>query len=856
MRNDAQITGEGRSPFGRLLREFRVAANLSQESLAERAGVSSDGISVLERGARRTPHADTIALLASALELSAADRTRLQAAAAGAPVPRSRSLQSTDGGSVGRHNLPLPLTRLYGREAELQTVISAIAEQRLIALTGIGGVGKTRLALETGRAVLERFRDGVWLVELAPLSDPGLVTQRVAATLGQRARYEESGWSTASWIARLAEKQLLLILDNCEHVIDAAAAVASQLLERCPNVQVLVTTREALRIGGESVIRIDPLALPAALPGRPVTLEDLRASPAIQLFLDRARHVAPALKLPDDIAVWRMLGSVCAGLDGIPLALELAAARMNAMSLDVLARALSRRFALLTTGARTAMPRHQSLSALIDWSYELLSPAERRAFRRLSVFSGGWTLEAAQAVCADAETTADHVLTDLASLVDKSLIIADASATTLRYTMLETTHAYAFDRLTAEDERDATASWHAKYFSDLLIRHNAIWGMLPMPEWVAPLKPELDNLRAALQWSLVDGHDVILGAAIAVGQHSVLELLSLEIEGYRWCERALAALAPNPPANLEGPLQLALAKFYCREAYLERAIEAGLRAAALYRTMSAPPILHYRQNLSVRGCLVSALAFVGCAFARLRRYEEADRAASEAVALARQEPHLGILAFALIVQALAVDIASARALIDEALVLARTLPSGNYVEGLVFLHSSMVEFEAGNVAGSRQSACDAADYFRGTGIHEMFISVALAMEATCSCLSGDLDGAVTGAGEALSRGGGGVFFLMDSVQVIAHVLTRRGRPREAARLIGASEAAYAERKSQREGCVQVLYDRTITLLRESTAGPDLEAWRAEGRRLGYDANVEAALDFAYRSRPSASESYG
>src|SRR5450755_4371643 len=218
-----------------------------------------------------------------------------------------------------------------------------------------------------------------------------------------------------------------------------------------------------------------------------------------------------------------------------------------------------------------------------------------------------------------------------------------------------------------------------------------------MPEWVAPLKPELDNLRAALQWSLVDGHDVILGAAIAVGQHSVLELLSLEREGYHWCERALTAFGPNPPANLEAPLRLALVKFYCRESHYERATETGLRAAALFRTVPALPTVHYRANLSARGCLTSALGLIGFALARLRRYSEADRIASEAIDLAREESNTGSLAYALIVKALAVDIVSGRELISEALLLAQSLPSGNYIEGVVYLHASMAEFEAGNV---------------------------------------------------------------------------------------------------------------------------------------------------------------
>jgi predicted ATPase/DNA-binding XRE family transcriptional regulator len=850
MRDEGEPAGEGRSPFGQLLREFRIAARLSQEALAERAGLSTGGISVLERGARLAPHRDTVSLLAQALELPAADRARLQAAAARPSVPRRREIRAADDGQIGVHNLPLSLSSFYGREEETAALSVSVSERRLVTLVGIGGVGKTRLALETVHALIERYSDGVWYVELAPLSDPGLVAPRIASTLGMAVRYSGTEPSSA-WIAQLVNKHLLIVLDNCEHVLDAAAAATELILERCPGVHVLATSREALRIRGEYVVRVDPLSVPAASAGRPPELSDLRASPAIRLFLDRARHVALPPKLGDDAAAWQTLADICARLDGLPFAIELAAARMNALTPALLLRALDRRFHLLTTGARTALPRHRTLQALIDWSYGLLSEHERRVFRRLAVFSGGWTLEAAQTVCAD-EVGANELLAVLSSLVDKSLlVVADQGPDSLRYGMLETTRAYALDRLTAEGDHDSTARRHAQYFSDLLCRNNATWGTVPMQAWLVPLEFELDNLRAALRWSLVERHDVGLGAAIAVAQETVLELLSLAAEGCRWCEHALAALAPNALLVLEAPLQLALARFYARECYFERAIGAGMRSAALYRTR--PDSLTLR-NLSARACLASALSFTGWALTALRRYDEADRVASEAVALAREEPDVTILGWALIVKSLSRnDIAAHRALLDEVLALSHSLPSGYSTEGLALIGLSLVEFDAGDLDRARRLAVEAADHFRRSGLHENLAIWALTIAATCAYFTGDLDGAVARARDGLSLFRGvGLLSPMNSVQVIASVLATRGQRRDAARLIGGCEAALAERQCPRPNYAGVLYDRAITLLREGSSAGEVDAWLVEGRAWGYEETIAAALDFERRSQTSVS----
>jgi predicted ATPase/transcriptional regulator with XRE-family HTH domain len=853
MRSDAEPAGETRSPFGELLREFRLAANLSQETLAERAGVSVSGISALERGTRRAPHRDTVALLTSALELPAQDRSRLQAAAAHTSVPRQRGIRAAGDGGLADHHLPLPLTSFHGRARELCEIAEAIAEHRLVTLIGAGGIGKTRLGLEAARGISERFSDGVRYVELAPVSDSAFVVQRIASTLGIAFRDGPSEPNNA-WIVQLVEKQLLIVLDNCEHVLDAAATVTQQILERCPDVRVLATSREALRIGGEYVVRVDPLAVPATSADRPSTLAEVRASPAATLFLDRARLVAPSLMLGDDAVACQTLADICARLDGMPLAIELAAARMNALTLATLLRSLDGRFHVLTTGARTALPRHQTLRALIDWSHDLLGESERRVFRRLGIFAGGWTLEAAQTICTDDAVSPGELLVILSSLVDKSLALANLTPNGIRYSMLETTRAYALERLSDQGEREPAARGHAEYFRDFLCRNNTRWGVLPIAEWLAPLECELDNLRAALGWCVAEGHELVLGTTIAMAQQPALEALSLAHEGISWSKRALAALSVNPPAVLEATLQSLLARSYAAEGYHEQTVGPAMRSAALYRTLSEPLMLGV---LSPRACLALSLAFAGFALAALRRPGEAADAATEAVVLARMEPHVSILAWALIAKSFSAgDIAARRALLDEALGLSRSFPSGYTFEGLALIGLAIAEFDAGEIDLARLYSADAAEHYRRTGFYENNACWAICNASMCACLAGDGDCAIAYAREGLADfRGGRLFFLIDLVQVIANVLTLRGRPRDAARLTGACEKVYADR-GNRLSCAQAVYDRTIALLREGSSSLDVDGWLTEGQGWSLEEAIDAALEFEQRSQRSASTSYG
>ncbi|GAC1494610.1 MAG: hypothetical protein NVS1B2_11580 [Vulcanimicrobiaceae bacterium] len=822
-----------RAPFGTLLRRFRLDSGLSQESLAERAMMSVDGIGALERGIRRVPQRQTLALLIAALNLSDADRDRLEAAASASQVSRRRRESSE--ASEDRHNLPLALTSFLGREGEIALLQDRLREHRLVTLAGVGGVGKTRLALEIAHRVRDDFPDGVWLVELAPLVEPALLDARFAAIVGAPSDFEAA--NDDAWIGQFARKRLLVVFDNCEHVLATVARLTQRLLQRCPHVHVLATSREPLRVAGESVHRLDALELPVARHGELPSLDDLRSSPAIQMFFDRARDAAPGFRVASgDAAMWRAMQTVCARLDGIPLAIELAAARMSAMSLEMLAQGLDRRFDLLTAGARTALPRHQTLRATLDWSYDMLADGERRVLRRLAAFAGGWNAEAAEAMCACDAIAAADVLPTLVSLVDKSLVVADTSAPVTRYDMLETTRAYARERLAETEESAVIARRHAEYYLRLFASASAAWLTPGRSVSLAPLEVELDNVRAAWRWALVEARDVTLAARIAKAQHAVLEVLSLFGEGVACCERTLAALGPAGDPRLEAPLQLVLGKFYARGGYAARGLVAAMRATELYRTFVVTP--------RDRATLAVALGLMGRNLAFLGRNAEADRAASEAVAIAREAGEPSSIAWTLYVKSLtadALDIRTRRALLVEALVSSRVLPTDVMLTGLLQLGLGHAEFDAGDYARARAHAADAFDHYRKTRRNEDLAIWSLSLAAVAALAAGDLDAAVVHAREALAHAGGRLD-IKCAVGVVAYASAYRGHAHVAARLIGASDALFSENVTVNIPWTYTLGERTLARVRETIGEEALRASVAEGATWSYETVVAAAID--------------
>jgi non-specific serine/threonine protein kinase len=481
----------GGPAFGTILRRLRLEAGLSQEALAERARMSVDAISALERGTRRSPQRATLALLVEGLQLDAATRVQFEAAAA---RPGSVRREATDNAATAtatpvkrNHNLPFALTSFVGREAERAALGERLTTDRLLTIVGTGGVGKTRLALEVAHAVLDRFADGVWLVELAGIRDAALVVPAICAALGIR---EEPGSPLIeTLLGALKPSEHLIVIDNCEHLIATVAPLVSTLLASSARLRVVCTSREPLRVIGERLHRVAPL---------PVEPSGGEEGAAVRLFVDRARAVDGDF-VADDASL-EAVRTIARRLDGLPLAIELAAARVGVFSVGSIVKRLETRLGALASAPHAAIPHQITIRALIDWSYDQLEPLEQVLFRRLAVFSGGWTLEAAETIVADEGLDRIDVFESLSLLADKSLIVAEPGHE--RFRLLETMREYGLEKLDAAGERARYVAQHAAYYLDFAARSaRTLRGPL-QPQTYAALTADVGNVRAALDASV------------------------------------------------------------------------------------------------------------------------------------------------------------------------------------------------------------------------------------------------------------------------------------------------------------------------------------------------------------------
>ncbi|HME22190.1 MAG TPA: winged helix-turn-helix domain-containing protein [Acetobacteraceae bacterium] len=455
-----------------------------------------------------------------------------------------RLLISSDAGtdSAGHSsatNLPEPASELIGRDQALADVLGQVAAHRIVTLTGLGGIGKTRIAVEAARQLLPKFSDGAWLAELAPLARDDLVLDTVATALG--IEFAGAAPSLGRLVKALGSKQVLLVLDNCEHVIDRAAETAEAVVRANPNGRVLATSREPLRAEGEWTYPVPPLEVPAA---DTPNLPDWRHRGAVGLFFARALAVDPSFAA--NASRIALVGAVCRRLDGIPLAIELAASRAATLGLTELAGRLDDRFNLLTGGRRTAMPRQQTLRATLDWSYTLLSESERTILQRAAIFVAGFTLDAAIAVAGHTGMAPSDVINGIAALSAKALIASDDTETVPRWRMLETTRAYALEKLTESGDFELVAGRHAEYYRDLFARAEAEANTRPGAEWLPTYRRELDNLRAALDWAFSTTGDVSIGIALMAASLPLWFQLSLLVE----CRRRIGAAIASPPSRL------------------------------------------------------------------------------------------------------------------------------------------------------------------------------------------------------------------------------------------------------------------------------------------------------------------
>ncbi len=575
------------------------------------------------------------------------------------PAPPPGERPRVDANGHHRHNLPASRTSFVGRERKLLEVKRALAMTRLLTLTGAGGCGKTRLALEMAKDLVGVYPDGVWLVELAGLTDPTLVPREVAEALEVREQHGRP--LTVTLADSLRTKDLLLVVDNCEHLIDACARLADTLLEGCPHLRILSTSREALGVAGEVNWRVPSLSLPD--PQHSPTIDELSSYESTRLFLERAWYHNSAFAVTPRNA-WAV-ARICERLGGIPLTIELAAARVGMLSVEQISARLEDSLKLLTVGRRTAPPRQQTLRGTLDWSYELLSEPERKLFGRLSVFAGGWTLEAAQVVGAGKSIEEGDVLDLLSQLVDKSMVVVEAtdgSAGGPRYGMLEPVLQYGQERLEVEANTDAVRRRHASWCFELAKGAEPWLRGARQEVWLERLEREYGNLRVALEWALESGEtDLGLWFGGALGEFWYMSgNLS---EGRRWLEAALANDHDAPPTPARAKALARAGWIAWEQGDYERSVDLSEESLALSR------------KLKDEAGAVTAISNLGWAALLGNELEKASALAEEAVTRGRALGDTGGVARALLILGLAAvvqhDHERALALHEESLMLGR-----------------------------------------------------------------------------------------------------------------------------------------------------------------------------------------
>jgi predicted ATPase/DNA-binding CsgD family transcriptional regulator/DNA-binding XRE family transcriptional regulator len=699
------------------LRARRGKLGLTQAGLAAELGVVANTVARWERGEKRIGYPEWVIRVLEQLE-AAAPRGQLsdgraQPSAPGSspalqsasPILPAREAMANSAPDLSEglaepqtHNLPGELSSFIGRECEVDEVRGRfLGNTRLVTLTGAGGIGKTRLALRVAAGLVPEYRDGVWLVQFAPLGDPGLVARAVALTLGLPEQPERP--LPTALADHLQRKEILLVFDNCEHLVAACAEMADLLLRACPSLHILATSREPLGIAGEATWQVPPLSLPDS--HLPQLVEQIMQHGAVRLFAQRAVASEASFVVTQQNAP--ALLDVCRRLDGIPLAIELAAARVKVLSMEQIAVRLEDCFRLLVGSSRTAPPRHHTLKATIDWSYDLLTETEQRLFRSLAVFAGGWTLEAAEAVCADAHIEAENVLGLLAHLVDKSLVTVEHSKTgNPRYKMLETLRQYAWQKLLAVDEANTLRSRHVLFYLRLAEHAEPHLQSAGRATWLARLDEEIDNFWTAMAW-LIDRGAAEQGLRLASALTWFWLLRGYFGEGHAWLVQLLAL--PHAPSAgrakalwLAGRLTRWLGDLEAARALYDEALEVARRVGDSGTTAwvlcSLGPLLTDQGDYvaaraqSEAGLAlfleigdawgtIHGLVMVGMFLLGQREYDTARVRLEAAVALARREGDPSNVAEANVylgdIACAEGDYSSARARYEESLVLGREL---------------------------------------------------------------------------------------------------------------------------------------------------------------------------------------
>jgi predicted ATPase/DNA-binding winged helix-turn-helix (wHTH) protein len=709
-----------------------------------------------------------------------------------------------------RSNLPAACTSFVGRERDLVEIKRLLPATRLVTIVGVGGIGKTRLALQTATEVIGAYRDGVWFVDLGSARDGALVPAMVAQALGLQERPDKP--LAAAVCEHLRPLQLLLMLDNCEHLLGACAPFVDSVLKAAAQTTIVATSREPIRAPGEQVYPLQPLSLPAA----DASVDALQRSEAVQLLVERLRQQLPDFALTADRA--SAVAELCIHLDGIPLALELAAARARSLSIEQINARLGNRFRVLTGGARVALPRQQTLRATFDWSYDLLPEDERVVLRRLAVFPGSFTVEAACAVASDARIDEFAVVDLLSQLVARSLVNADTTAGATRYRLLETTRAYAKEKLIEACDAGETARRHAVHFCAFFERAPDDFLRLSDAKLHEVYAQEIDQLRAALDWTFGSGGDATIGIPLAGASGPLWGMLGLFGEGVRRLEAAIARIDSETPLTQKAMLWRQLGRFL--EETPSRARPALERAASLYR------VIDDRQGLA------HTLLQLGRALAYLGKLDASQAALDEANSLLAQVDvpwlhalyffHMGFL------KNRQQDLTRARECYEQAQALFQRA-GDDFTAASARGNVANITWALGDLEAAENEFRQLVVLMRNSPMRtRRGLGWWLATLACVLTERGELDDALTAAREGLPlllEDGIARLFLGDLALRAALV----GRLFDAARLAGYSDCAWS--KQQATSVDARASDRLRSILTEAFAPDELEQLRAEGAQL-------------------------
>lgn len=717
------------------------------------------------------------------------------------------------------NNLPTQLTTFIGRERELRDAQSKLASARLLTLVGPGGTGKTRLSLEIAAEQLANFEDGVWLVELAPITDPAFIVSTIAAVFDVR---EAPGVPLIHLLVDyLRARELLLVLDNCEHLVEASAHWADQLLHACAKLKIIASSREALGIDGETVFRVPSLSLPEHVSS------DLMGYEATRLFVERATRAEPRFHATAGNAA--AVIQICRRLDGIPLAIELAAARVKLFTPEQIAQRLDDRFKLLTGGSRTAIPRQQTLRALIDWSYQSLNETEQRALRRLAVLAGGWTIEGAEAVIGEGDA-----IDGLLGLVNKSLVNVDEQSGAARYHFLETIRQYAMEKLLESGEAVESRNRHLDYVLKLVgtAEHGVFKNQ--RPEWLDEMETEHDNLRAALEWAASNHPAKAIELGLALD--SFWTLRDYNSEAVTWCETILARAESFPElaagrAELYDVLGVA-AVFMGNHKLGRAAAESGLRLAA--QGTDKAVIVHLQSLVILSGLYLGDIPTV-------------ERAIQVAEALAREMGYVEELAMILVLKGqmrffVSGDIAQAKATLAEAESLVSE-PGSKWGTSAFIFGFARLTGQLGDIEKARALFKQSADAAQKMGNMRLVYSCHSEL-AHILRRHGEIDEALGLYVEVLPRWKelGHRAAVAHELECIAFILAQKGKPESAVTLLGAAQALRELIDSSMTLPERAEYDKVVSALRADVAENKFKLRWNSGREMSMEQAVEYALD--------------